>query len=337
MFNTHSITAAVVAATTTQIRITARCLAVGLTFVAFSIPGNSLAMAFTSTTIDDFTIIVGAEDNRTGDAERLVSEILASSRAIRFGLSLYSRGGNILASESLAAVVSRYRIPVIIGAGEMCASGCFLVFAASPSKMFFPSSQIGVHSASLESRETMGSMAMTTTMARSASDLGVPAAIVGKMVTTPPGSMAWLSTDEVIAMGGKLLDEPTPSVPQTAEALLPAPPARVKPVLQATTSNTPGASSVKPPINSVLPDEQSQSFQEGRANRTTWEHWFATLAGDARLGAEYWTGERSKRKPGNCMGTPDFQNTCLVARQWLAGPDTKRKTDPQYRWGWNSL
>ncbi len=327
----------------THRRLAARCFAAGLT-LALSIPGNGRAMEFTSKTIDDLTVVVGTGEIRSGDAERLVGEVLAFQRGAKLLLSLHSAGGSIIASESLAAVVGRYRLPMMVAPGNMCASGCFLVFAASPRKMFFPSSHIGVHSASLDSRETMSTMAMTTTMARSASDLGVPPAIIGKMVTTVPGGIAWLSTDEIITMGGKLLDEPTPPAPQYAQASPPAtpnvlpntPPAPLASV-QPAPSNAPSASSARPPSGNVPADEQSPSFQEGRANRTTWEHWFATLAGDAKLGAEYWTGERSKRKPGNCVGTPDFQQACLATRQWLAGPDTKRKTDPQYWWGWNSL
>lgn len=316
----------------TYTRRAARCFAAGLT-LALSMPGSSHAMEFGSRTAGDLTVIVGTGEIRGGDAERLISEVLAFQRGAKLLLSLNSPGGSILASESLAAVVGRYRLPVVVSASSMCASGCFLAFAASPLKMFFPSSQIGVHSASLDSRETMSTMAMTTTMARSASDLGVPPAIIGKMVTTMPGGMTWLSTDEIVTMGGKLLDEPTPPAPQHA----PTPLANVQPTVLAAPSNTPSASSAKPPSGNVPADEQSPSFQEGRANRTAWERWFATLAGDAKLGAEYWTGERSKRKPGNCVGTPDFQQACLTARRWLAGPDMKRKTDPQYWWGWNSL
>jgi hypothetical protein len=84
-------------------------------------------------------------------------------------------------------------------------------------------------------------------------------------------------------------------------------------------------------------DDQSPSYQQGRADRLAWEQWFGTLGGDTRLGAVYWTGERHKPAPGNCVGTPEFQQGCALARQRLATPDVRRKTEPQYWYGWNSL
>ena len=84
-------------------------------------------------------------------------------------------------------------------------------------------------------------------------------------------------------------------------------------------------------------DDHASAYQQGHADRVAWEEWFGTLGGDARLGAEYWTGERHKPAPGNCVGTPEFQQGCAAARQRLATPDVRRKSEPQYWWGWNSL
>ncbi len=327
-----------------QIAVLIRGLAAVMAFVALSMPDTVRAMEFSSKPLPDLTFIYGFGDIHSGDAERLIGQVIALPRGAKVLLRLRSNGGSILASESLAAVIRRYQLPIIVGAGDVCASGCFLVFAASPFKMFFPSSKVGVHSASEDSRETTGAMAMTTVMARSAFDLGVPAAIIGKMVTTTPGSMAWLSVDELAAMGGKLLDEPAPPAPQDAQAAQSnpfynpaAPLAGVQPAQPAVLPSGTSAAPPKPPSSNVPPDEQSISFKEGRANRTAWEQWSGSLVGDARRGAEYWTGERSKRRPGRCLGDPEFQQACLLAQRQLAGPDTKRKTDPQYWWGWNSF
>jgi len=100
----------------------------------------------------------------------------------------------------------------------------------------------------------------------------------------------------------------------------------------------PSAPAVLPYATGAMPgDGPSLSFQQGRADRAKWESWHATLTSDAWLGARYWTAQRSLQHPGNCVGTPDFQSACLGAQVRLAGPDTRRKTDPQYRLGWNSL
>jgi hypothetical protein len=77
-------------------------------------------------------------------------------------------------------------------------------------------------------------------------------------------------------------------------------------------------------------------YSQGLQDRTAWEMWFSSLSGDERAGAEYWAGQRSLPNPGNCIGTPDFQTGCNEARAKLTGPDTLRKSRPEYRLGWNS-
>lgn len=52
--------------------------------------------------------------------------------------------------------------------------------------------EVGVHSAAAGGVETTGTQAVTTMMARMANDLGVPPAVIGKMVTTLPDRMTWL-------------------------------------------------------------------------------------------------------------------------------------------------
>lgn len=329
----------------TRSSFAAHCLAAGLTLAALTAPGVARAMEFGTTTKDDSVVIIGRGEIRSGDAERLVVQALVVPRGAKVALVLNSPGGNVVAGESLAAVVRRFQLPVVVPPGGVCASACFLVFAASPRKAFFPTSRVGVHSASFDQRETLGTMAMTTAMARSASDFGVPPSILGKLVTTAPGDMTWLSTGELVEMGGELLDEPPTRKPPPQDArpaaaasdASPTPSAGAHTTAPATAAPAPGTPSTKPTRGGVPADEHSPSFQQGRADRTAWEQWFATLTGDARLGAEYWTAERGRPRPGNCVGTPDFQRACLAARQRLAGSDVKRKTDPQYWWGWNSL
>jgi hypothetical protein len=82
--------------------------------------------------------------------------------------------------------------------------------------------------------------------------------------------------------------------------------------------------------------QASDLFSQGLQDRTAWEMWFSSLSGDERAGAEYWAGQRSLPNPGNCIGTPDFQTGCNEARAKLTGPDTLRKSRPEYKAGWNS-
>ena len=65
---------------------------------------------------------------------------------------------------------------------------------------------IGVHSASIKGSEDVSSRAVTTLIARDAKAYGVPDSILGKIVSTEPGSMTWLDASDLEAMGVQLLD-----------------------------------------------------------------------------------------------------------------------------------
>ena len=69
--------------------------------------------------------------------------------------------------------------------------------------------------------------------------------------------------------------------------------------------------------------------------------WFASLSGDYRRGADWWTGHRSLPHAGTCNGPAAAMNQqftlgCEAAKARLASKDVKRKSDPDYKRGWNS-
>ena len=106
-----------------------------------------------------------------------------------------------------------------VGQGATCASACFLIFAAGETKFANYTAQIGVHGASDQTgRETAQSGAATVSMARVAKELGVPAAIIGRMVVTPPNEMVWLSPADLQSMGTTMAGKPSqiPTAPQTS-------------------------------------------------------------------------------------------------------------------------
>jgi hypothetical protein len=85
----------------------------------------------------------------------------------------------------------------------------------------------------------------------------------------------------------------------------------------------------------------ASSFDQGRADRADWEQWISAQSGDFRRGAEWWTGRRSLQSPGACNGPAAGTNQqfifgCEAAKAQLAPKDMKRKSDPDYRRGWNS-
>ena len=292
------------------------------------------AMEFSPFRIDSGLVVIKAfGEIAPGDSDRLMSVLVLLPTKEAHVLALNSPGGSVVAGQSLATMIKQTGLGVYVSDSATCASACFLLYAAGRSKFYSPGARVGIHSASGPDYETPASMAMTTVAARTMSDMGVPDAIVGRMIRTPPGSMAWLSEAELVSMGAINLDRLNSSPPPVAAAPpTPAPtyrpPASPAPVVALAQPLRPGSESADP---------LSGSFQHGLADRTTWERWFNGLSGDYRSGAEFWTGERSKPRPASC-NTPvaDFMRGCLEAKRLLTGVDIARKSDRQYWWGWNS-
>jgi hypothetical protein len=138
-----------------------------------------------------------------------------------------SPGGNIVEAEKIAAFINKTGTTVTIPSGSQCASACFLLFAAAAHRFMAPDALIGVHSASENGEESLATMGFTTALARDVAAYGVPPAIIGKMVQTEPGRMAWLTPSDLQPMGVVIL---TPFSTQE-RPLAPAPP-QTAPVAQ---------------------------------------------------------------------------------------------------------
>lgn len=80
----------------------------------------------------------------------------------------------------------------------------------------------------------------------------------------------------------------------------------------------------------------NDAYAAGLGDRTHWENWFRAQQGERRDGALWWSGERGKPHPGTCEGTPPFVSGCLDAKAILTASDTRRRSEPDYRRGWNS-
>jgi hypothetical protein len=184
---------------------------------------------------------------------------------------------------------------------------------------------IGVHSASEAGDETANSLALTTAIAREAAEFGVPPAIIGKLVQTPPKRTTWLTPADLASMGVTVLnDGPTTTYPPPVATA----PNRGHPSPQGFNSYSPG-------------QEQTPAYQQGAADRGAWEAWFRGLTGAYRDGAEYWAAQRSTPNPGSCRGPAgqtlgDWTAGCLSAKRMLTPWDIRRKAEPEYRAGWNS-
>jgi hypothetical protein len=269
-----------------------------------------------------------------GDLERFVNFLGAMPSTDRImGLGLDSSGGNAFEAERIAGVIRRLDTSVVVGDGGECSSACFLLFASGSRRFVRPDALIGVHSASEDGAETRDSMAATTAIARDLAELGIPPAIIGKLVQTPPGRATWLTPSDLASMGVAVLDPASPNVPRRSSPLTPDP----RPQYYGYSGSPPA---LRPPLPD--PPPQSKAYQEGLGDRRSWEQWFAGLSGAFKEGAEYWAGQRSTPRPGSCYSAGgqsygDWTAGCLAAKQFLSLTDLRRKSEADYRAGWNSF
>jgi hypothetical protein len=276
-------------------------------------------------------VIIGARGPIIpGDYQRLRAffQTMPSTDRI-IGMAIDSPGGNVLEADDIAAVVRSANLPVIVTTGSECSSACFLIFAAASHRFVGADALIGVHSAEENGKETPGSMALATAMAREAAEFGVPAAIIGKLVQTPPERATWLTPADLASMGATVLD-PANSRPPPQYA----PPSVIPPSQHYGSSNP-----LRPPSTDQQPI--SKSYEEGAADRRSWEAWFGGLTGAYQAGAEYWAEQRSTPAPGSCYGPAgqnlgDWTTGCLVAKRILTPSDVRRKSEHDYYAGWNS-
>jgi hypothetical protein len=179
-----------------------------------------------------------------GDTDVFKAAIKQANDAGKFvaNVRLNSMGGNLLEGVRLAEAIRFGKMSTNVGKASVCASACFLVFAAGNTKFASYGAQIGVHGASdQQGQETIQSGAATVSMARVAKELGVPSAIIGRMVVTPPDEMVWLSPQELQSMGTAMVGAPSQvaipdSQPTLPRQTAPADPIDLSPRSRASTS-----------------------------------------------------------------------------------------------------
>ena len=221
-------------------------LNVGLiALLTWSISNQAEAANWKSYATKDGHIVVSISGEITdGDTDAFKSAVKAANDAGKLvsSIRLNSIGGNLLEGAKLSEAVRYAKVATNVGQGAICASACFLIFAAGETKFANYTAQIGVHGASDQSgEETVQSGAATVSMARIAKDLGVPPAIIGRMVVTPPAEMVWLSPADLQSMGTTMVGKPSqiPTQPQAnVQQLPPSDPTNIAPNAKASTSNS---------------------------------------------------------------------------------------------------
>lgn len=194
---------------------------------AFLAPGTTWA-ATISTGIDDYGnhYLTLEGPIVQGDPERLAAAIFeANARGYRLdALRLNSPGGLIWEAMAMAVMVRWVEnMATVIQKDATCESACFGLFAAGYRKHVDPASnptQIGVHSISQLVKQQGASAFFsketgdTTIWAvRRLKAIGVPDSIVGKIATTPPDRMTYLTIEDLQQMGVEVTGHPEGSAP----------------------------------------------------------------------------------------------------------------------------
>ena len=265
----------------------------------------------------------------TGRLEQALAAVPAGRRLL--ALALDSPGGSVVEGEQLAHLIRTRALPVVITSNTKCVSACFLLFAASPRRLAAADALVGVHSASEEGEETDTSLAVTTLMARAAAELGIPPAIIGKMVQTTPGRVEWLTRADLVSMNVTIYDDDDSheTKPPGGGPDRPAP----APV------PSPAVAPIPSPIGPA-PLGPTAGYAAGRDDRRAWDSWLAGLRGASHDGALFAVGQLGVPHPVSCFGPNgaslgDFSRGCQAARQRLAPVEMRLRASPDYLAGWN--
>ncbi len=196
--------------------LTVLAASVGALWVAFSssvhalqygrvpLEGHAVVITFTGPIVE-------------GDLDRLAAFVraLPADDSV-VGVALDSPGGSLAEAARLLPAVYQVGWLAFVPANSECSSSCFLLFAAAAKRFVAPDALIGIHSASERGQDTAAAKAATTEMARLAGALGVPSAIIGRMVQTVPGRMTWLTPTELASWDVVILSDTKKGSPAVA-------------------------------------------------------------------------------------------------------------------------
>jgi hypothetical protein len=144
-----------------------------------------------------------------GDVLRLRGDIVAGD-FVKFrahfdgerriaGLVLDSPGGSLHEGVRMAMLTRQKKLSTFV-TGE-CDSACAFIFLLGHKRYIARDAKIGVHAVGNDyGAEDNGTLRDTIYFARLSAKLGIPASAIGKMVTTPPGGIAFLDQADLSAL-----------------------------------------------------------------------------------------------------------------------------------------
>lgn len=265
-------------------------------------------------------------------------------------LRLNSPGGSVRAGISITERLDTYKreshasVITVVGDNEMCASACFLIWLSGSVSTSGISTQFGVHgaSSSLTGQQDIGALAVTTMMAKFFHDHNVPDDIIGRMVVAPPSDMVWLKLGDLERVGNyRNLDDL--KLRESAQALVEVHTLDVGMQTSVRQGNGSSAASFVPTLSAAAPPTIAApiAYLDGRRDRVAYDTWFETLQdGSYKQGALFWASNRSLKDPSSCrsfVADTDWDRGCRDGQTRLALSDLRRRSEPDYKTGWNSL
>lgn len=188
--------------------------ALAIAWMAAACWSASAAELKTTFSADNKTIVLLNGSLAAGDAGRVRDLLKAAATAgkpvsaIRFN----SNGGNIVEAVRLAAVIQGAKIATVVMAGATCAAACFVPFVAGNQKYVSATATVGAPGAAARQEPSGRTPAIvrgeTPSVVRVLKELGLLDAIVTKMLAKSEDDVAWLTLDDLRAMGVTVTGKP---------------------------------------------------------------------------------------------------------------------------------
>jgi len=168
----------------------------------------SAADLTTTLSRENRTIVLLKGELAEGDASRLRDIIRGSASAARpvSAIRLNSPGGSMVEGVPLAGIIQGSKIATVVAAGATCAAACFVTFIAGNQKFVSATATVGVPGAANKfGQDAAGEV---PPIARVAKEMRLLDAIVEKMLATREDEIAWLTQDDLRAMGATTTGRP---------------------------------------------------------------------------------------------------------------------------------
>lgn len=111
-------------------------------------------------------------------------------------LLLNSPGGAVVDATGMAFTIKSSGADTAVGKDQLCASSCFMLFAAGKNRYLIDSSNVGVHQISLGGQSNLKSLGLSVQMSDMYDFFHIPENISYRMLKTLPSQVYWLTPND---------------------------------------------------------------------------------------------------------------------------------------------